>query len=97
RKLQWPSLPEKGDGRRGPRVWEWSGPADAARLAPPQLWLTPEARNNFPPARFNTTILGAAAGGMPSERHPMQYVSAQGALYYAAALGCRLPTSAEWR
>jgi formylglycine-generating enzyme required for sulfatase activity len=34
---------------------------------------------------------------MPSDRHPMQYVSAQAALYYAASLGCRLPTAAEWR
>src|SRR5205814_760980 len=25
RKLSWPCLPEKGDGRRGPRVWEWQG------------------------------------------------------------------------
>jgi formylglycine-generating enzyme required for sulfatase activity len=83
-------------------VWEWAGPADAPRLTPPQLWLAPDDRNNFPTAirgtsgRFNRNVIDAKFGGMPSDHHPMQYVSAQAALYYAASLGCRLPTSAEW-
>jgi formylglycine-generating enzyme required for sulfatase activity len=103
RKLAWAAVPQKGDSRLGPRVWEWTGPADAPRLTPPQLWLAPDDRNNFPAemrgagGRFNRNVIDARFGGMPSDRDPMQYVSAQTALYYAAALGCRLPTVAEWR
>jgi formylglycine-generating enzyme required for sulfatase activity len=102
RKLAWPAVPEKGDSRLGPRVWEWTGPAGAPRLAAPQLWLAPDDRNNFPTelrgagGRFNRNVIDSKFGGMPSDRHPMQYVSAQAALFYAASLGCRLPTSAEW-
>jgi hypothetical protein len=58
--------------------------------------------NDFPRAfrpepKFNRNALLPQLGGMPSDRHPIQYVSAQAALYYAAALGCRLPTATEWR
>jgi formylglycine-generating enzyme required for sulfatase activity len=100
RRLQWPHRPDERDGRRGPRVWEWADPREP-RLGPAPLWLTPDDQNDFPPElrdrRFNRNVIAAKFGGMPSDLHPMQYVSANAALYYAAALGCRLPTSAEWR
>lgn len=34
--------------------------------------------------------------GQPSARHPMQQVASQVAAQAAAAIGCRLPTEAEW-
>jgi hypothetical protein len=33
----------------------------------------------------------------PTPRHPVNYVSAGAALYFASLLGCRLPTVSEWR
>jgi formylglycine-generating enzyme required for sulfatase activity len=106
RKLAWPSRPGKGDGRPGARVWEWVDVASASpRIGPTSLWMYADdvdRHNDFPSefhpeAKFNRNVIGAKLGGMPSDRHPMQYVSAQAALYYATALGCRLPSSAEWR
>jgi hypothetical protein len=61
----------------------------------------PNRHNDFPAelhpeTKFNRNVISPRFGGMPSERHPMQYVSAHAALYYAAAVGCRLPISGEW-
>jgi len=99
RKLPWPYRPGERDARRGPRVWEWTdGPMP--KLAPPQLWLTPEQDNDFAAPlrgeRFNRMVLSDQAGGMPSERDPMQYVSPETALWFAVLCGCRLPTAREW-
>ena len=100
RRLPWPDAPGQPDDRRGPRVWEWTGTGPAARLALPQLWLAREEDNDFAPSlraeRFNRMTVKAEAGGMPSLSHPMQQVSAQTALWFAALSGCRLPTSGEW-
>jgi hypothetical protein len=69
-------------------------------MAPPQLWLARDEDNDFAPPlraeRFNRMILSAAAGGMPSLAHPMQQISAAGAMWFANLAGCRLPTTAEW-
>lgn len=99
RQLPWAYLPGRHDLRRGPRVWEWTdGPSP--KMAPPQLWLTPEQDNDFAPelraTRFNRMVLSDAAGGMPSGQHPMQQISAEAALWFANLCGCRLPTSREW-
>jgi hypothetical protein len=107
RKLAWPYRIDKGDARRGARVWEWAD-VNSPRLALPRksFWMVednPNRHNDFPidfrgpKWKFNVNVIAPEFGGLPSERHPMQYVSAQAALYYAAALGCRLPTSGEWR
>ncbi|HEY8749779.1 MAG TPA: SUMF1/EgtB/PvdO family nonheme iron enzyme [Tepidisphaeraceae bacterium] len=98
--LPWPQQPGQLDVRRGPRVWEWTGTGQSARLTPPQLWMVSEEDNNFAPLlraeRFNRMTLKPEAGGMPSKSHPMQQVSAQTALWFASMCGCRLPTSREW-
>jgi formylglycine-generating enzyme required for sulfatase activity len=69
-------------------------------MAPAQLWLASESDNDFPielrARRFNRMLLSDAAGGNPSEQHPMQQISAQAALWFAGLCGCRLPTSQEW-
>jgi len=100
RQLAWAYLPGQRDPRRGPRSWEWTDGRDA-RLAPPQLWLTTDQDNDFAvelrAERFNRMVLGDAAGGMPSERQPMQHVSAEVALWFAGLCGCRLPTAGEWQ
>jgi formylglycine-generating enzyme required for sulfatase activity len=73
-------------------------------MYPPQWWLFPEEANDFPkelrdPAagRFNRTVLSEAAGGVPSDRHPVQYVTPEAAMYFASLVGCRLPTPDEWQ
>jgi formylglycine-generating enzyme required for sulfatase activity len=104
RSVVWSPQPgEIGDPRRGPRTWEWVM-RPAPRMYAPQWWLFPEDANDFPkefrdPAvsKFNRTVLGAAAGGRPSEQHPVQYVTPEAAMYVAALVGCRLPTPGEWR
>lgn len=60
-----------------------------------------DARDYFavdPEASRNRHSLASAFGGNPLNKPklPMQYVPAPTALYLAGALGCRLPTSAEW-
>jgi formylglycine-generating enzyme required for sulfatase activity len=96
--LPWPYLATKPDTRRGPRTWEWGTPI---AMTTPLLWLTPDEYNDYPPllraGRFNRTSLSEQVGGNPSPDHPMQYVSAQVALYFAGVCGCRLPAPAEWQ
>jgi formylglycine-generating enzyme required for sulfatase activity len=104
RTLVWSPQPgEIGDPRRGPRSWEWVM-RPAPRMYPPQWWLFPEDANDFPkelrdPAagRFNRTVLSDTAGGTPSDRHPVQYVTPESAMFVASLVGCRLPTPEEWR
>jgi formylglycine-generating enzyme required for sulfatase activity len=103
RSLAWAPQPgEAGDARRGPRVWEWTA-KPPQHMAATLLWLSPDDANNYPPEfldprqRFNHNLLSPALGGQPSDQHPMQYVSAEAALYFAALCGCRLPTTQEWQ
>jgi formylglycine-generating enzyme required for sulfatase activity len=49
-----------------------------------------------PTPRFNANRIAPEFGGDPTENHPMQQVPAQAALYAAALMNCRLPTTAEW-
>lgn len=100
KKLPWGSVAGQGDPRHGPRVWEWTGQA-ALPMSSPQYWLAPDDANDFPipfrAGRFNRMVLAENVGGPPEPDHPMQQISAQGALYFAALCGCRLPTPAEWQ
>ncbi|HZL37042.1 MAG TPA: SUMF1/EgtB/PvdO family nonheme iron enzyme [Tepidisphaeraceae bacterium] len=97
--LPWNCQPGKTDDRGGPRVWQWSD-QPGALMESPRYWYAPDEENDYPPAfragRFNRNSLSEAQGGNPSPDHPMQYISAQGALFYAGLCGCRLPTPAEW-
>ena len=48
----------------------------------------------------DVTIYPEPASGadkLPSEAHPLQYLSAETARELAGCLGCRLPTAGEWR
>ncbi len=80
------------DTRRGPRTWGPTGgsaPARASDWAPPEILRLYTAPGELYPA--------GAAPAPPSHQAPMQYVSLEAAVYFASLLGCRLPTSDEWR
>lgn len=74
---------------RGPRVWEWKRDR-SGEIELPRNWLAREKRRgkHYP---------SGLRPGAPAAQHPMQYVSAIGAVYFARLLGCRLPSAAEWR
>ena len=100
RQLPWPCEQGKPDTRRGPRTWEWGG-TSVSPMTSPLLWLSPEEYNDYPQAfragRFNRMALSEQVGGNPSAEHPIQYVSAEVALFYAGLCGCRLPTPMDWQ
>ena len=101
RSLVWSPQPgDIGDPRRGPRTWEWVM-KPAPRMYATTLWLAPDEANDYPKefreGKFNAAVLSDAVGGTPKEHHPVQYVPAEAAMYFAALTGCRLPTSDEWR
>ncbi len=99
KKLPWAYSSTQRDPRRGPRVWEWAGQSTIP-MSCPQYWLTPDEDNDFAmpfrAGRFNRMVLADRYGGPPEPDHPMQQISAQVALYYAALCGCRLPSTSEW-
>jgi hypothetical protein len=83
---------------RGPRVWRWADADRFSGLLHAHQWVELEAlrrRGEAPelaeaPALRRTLVL-------PSGEMPMQQVTAPAAAYVASLLGCRLPTSAEWK
>jgi Sulfatase-modifying factor enzyme 1 len=87
------------DNRAGPRVWEWSakgnqvmsvassGPGDTSRG-----WL--RAKSTMAGKEYYPSGLSVDP---PTADSPMQYVSPQAAVLAARVMGCRLPTSAEWK
>jgi hypothetical protein len=87
------------DSRSGPRVWEWSvKPGQVMSVAAPgpgdtsHGWLRTKSTmsgQEYYPAGLNVPP--------PSPQHPMQYVSPTAAVLAARLMGCRLPTSAEWK
>lgn len=75
---------EGSDLRKGPRAWVYDARANdgLTPLVPnPGQWRVGDDRNTDGPSR----------------RTPLNYVSAETAVYIAGLLGCRLPTVAEWR
>jgi hypothetical protein len=70
----------------GPRVWR----IDGGKFVANTTWLPTDPQiTSFYPAN--------AVPEPPSGRMPMQQLSPWSALYIAHALGCRLPTSEEWK
>jgi hypothetical protein len=70
----------------GPRVWK----IDAGKFIPNTSWMSPDPQiSAFYPA---TAVPPVPAGHMP-----MQQLSPWSAMYVSNALGCRLPTSEEWK
>ena len=79
----------KHESLKGPRVWEWRDEAGGV-IRLPRRWLSREM------GRGQHYAEGLAPGA-PQRDHPMQYISAAGALYVARMLACRLPSPTEWR
>lgn len=90
----------------GPRVWAWIDrrrPELGIRVA--QSWYQSRPTNLGADRPYYVDDLGSSLDLMrigresdrPSSQHPMQHISAAGALYFAALVGCRLPTAAEWQ
>lgn len=78
-------MPQRGDEdtRKGPRAWAYG---ESSLTLNPHNWLgeSPGYLQDLTPSP-------------PSKSHPINYVSAEGAAYLAARLGCRLPTVAQWK
>lgn len=72
----------EGDTRKGPRVWTHG---ESSLTLNPQNWLDD-----------SPGYLADLTPSPPSPQHPINYVSAEGASYLAALLGCRLPTVDQW-
>jgi hypothetical protein len=99
RPLMVTTQPGVEDRRKGPRAWEWNADeGQAMRVCaaapgdPSHGWLrvrTPMAKNEYYPAGLNVLP--------PTADVPMQYVSPTAAVLVSRLLGCRLPTSAEWK
>lgn len=86
-----PVIDPLADGRLGPRTWEWR----SVRGADPELvaasdWLSVLDVN------IAAQYAPGEDPGQPSPEHPMNYLAPHAAAMAAAAVGCRLPTPAEW-
>lgn len=80
---------------QGACTWIWKNygePTQAAKLS--KTWLLGEWAQIM---KDKGDEIYRGKPGKPKKNHPMQQVSAQAAMYFASLLGCRLPTSAEWR
>ncbi len=84
------------DGRKGPRVWEWL--PDRAGIREVGQWLNLErsVRDIREQGREYATGITLGNPSKPSRRHPLNYVSPEGSLWFSRLIGCRLPTSPEW-
>ncbi|HEY8750580.1 MAG TPA: hypothetical protein VIM11_21530 [Tepidisphaeraceae bacterium] len=97
----------KYDPRPGPRGWDWTtrGDASSPPITASDYWLRGRTDGLFDYFRkdkahpLNHPSLDADLGDNPMNRFkiPMQYLPAPTAFYVASQLGCRLPTSQEWK
>lgn len=77
---------------RGPRVWR----KKRKGITENKTWNEPLPPLKSSGGKYDDYAKNIQAG-KPDESYPMQYVSADAALYFASMLGCRLPTSEEWK
>jgi formylglycine-generating enzyme required for sulfatase activity len=101
--------PSRGDPRVGPRVWEWPRYGRAPGIVRSMVWLSsdflPSRLDHYPDSigsEFNRSVIRDERGERseelnPSRQQPMQQVSVKAAQLAAAAVGCRIPTVAEWQ
>jgi hypothetical protein len=102
------NVPEDEEGWYGPRGWVW--PRDGA-IKEGSFWLdaqSPYTSRDGAPA-YDPALGGETSGsvtgrrlkdefgGKPTARHPMHRTTPGAAMTAAAAVGCRLPTVAEWQ
>ena len=74
--------------RAGPRVWEVVG---RSIKVPKDGWIYPL------PGWPDVLYFSDYKDGLPTEDHPMQYISPEFARKFALSLNCILPTPAQWK
>jgi hypothetical protein len=74
--------------RAGPVGWQ----IEDGRLSLARAWV-----GRFPGGSSDADYAELLIAGFPGPDHPLQHVCPGAAMFLAHALGCRLPTSAEWR
>lgn len=83
---------DSDDGRRGPVSWRWNRQGSMQWFGK-WLYRNPSQVQTDQKLYFD----GYAGGVSPTGAMPLQYVSPQAAVYFSRLLGCRLPSSAEWK
>ncbi|MCL4743131.1 MAG: SUMF1/EgtB/PvdO family nonheme iron enzyme [Phycisphaerales bacterium] len=103
-----PTSLQNNDVWSGPRLWSWpSQPRNGLvwkRGRPSQQddWLPPNVEVSAATPQYAAGIgdpadpMRIAPNHRTTEQHPVQHVTPVGALRFAQALNCRLPTEAEW-
>ncbi|MCB9845588.1 MAG: hypothetical protein H6811_06350 [Phycisphaeraceae bacterium] len=89
REEQWAELRDARQGRasdRGARAWKWDG--RSATIVPASGWIEPPAGVPAYPDGLDVQP--------PSEESPIQAISPAASAFIAEALGCDLPTVAQW-
>ncbi len=81
------SMTRTSDSRRGPRVWVQTPNRKALETSDRWLFTHPRADRPYP---------AGIRVRPPGDDHPVQYLNAQGAMFTAWLLGCRLPKATEW-
>jgi hypothetical protein len=83
-------LTSRSEFRDGPVVWEWDATGTGIQESPEWLDLGPDVpRGKEYPEGLNPT--------KPTRGHPVQRLSPASAIYFSRLVGCRLPTSGEWK
>jgi hypothetical protein len=92
------SLPPSNDSMIGPSGWEWSS---RGRMQHRTTWLRNRASVPDYPTDLvlgtNSHVLKIDDDNPKPSHHPAQQISPLAASKLASLLGCRLPTSDEWR
>ncbi|MFN7022180.1 MAG: hypothetical protein ACK4WH_12755, partial [Phycisphaerales bacterium] len=96
---------DRDGGWAGPRAWDWP---EGGEFGPSRYWVESQSVYQSTAGAHAPGLAGDAratagrglsdrAGGNPKRTHAAQRISARLAARAAAAVGCRLPTVAEWR
>ncbi len=78
------------DPRKGPRAWTWSSQRDGMQKTP--SWLRKHSNFNNP-----NDLVFDPKHVKAGKATPINYISAEAAMYFSRQLGCRLPTGDEWK
>ncbi len=86
----------------GPKVWKWrKGRLRTNDYRKKPIWMPADTRLKSGGGQiedyFSQDDGQPYTPAGPDEPFPMQFISPEGAIYFARTMGCRLPSSAEWR
>ncbi len=94
---QFASLLDDNNKWEGPKVWRTtrSGRFRTNTHRNNPIWTPPDTQLVSDGGRWSDYFNDQPPDG-PTEQHPMQYLTADSAVWLARLTGCRVPTSAEW-